>query len=343
MASRYRSALLSASLLCVNAAFLAARPERPEATAKSLYATAANKVVTILVFDRANQQIATGSGVIVSSDGKIITNYHVVSGGTFFDVRLPSQTERAKAFHARPVACSEASDLALLAITPDHPLPFARLAKTRPAVGDRVFAIGSPYELEGSLSEGVVSQLRELRGTPLIQTTAQISAGSSGGGLFLKTGELVGITEMTLEGGQGLNFAVLATEITNLAPCSDFGEPSSRAPRSQPTAVPVSADCKPNLHIESAKESWVPFTSFMRANGVIKNKGCGSSEGVRIRIEVFEAASNQYIISQNFTISAFSLGAGQLVDFDVELEMPNGTAGKTLTINYTVRDMSTPF
>jgi hypothetical protein len=89
-------------------------------------------------------------------------------------------------------------------------------------VGERVLAIGSPLGLEGTLSEGVVSQLRELDGMPLIQTTAQISPGSSGGGLFLYTGDLAGITTMSLKGGQSLNFAVPVDAFRQLRDCKTF-------------------------------------------------------------------------------------------------------------------------
>jgi len=78
-----------------------------------------------------------------------------------------------------------------------------------PKVGERVFTLGSPLQLEGTLSEGVVSGLRTEDGTALVQTTAAISPGSSGGGLFDSGAKLIGITTFTLRNGQALNFAIL--------------------------------------------------------------------------------------------------------------------------------------
>jgi serine protease Do len=88
------------------------------------------------------------------------------------------------------------------------------------AVGTKVYAIGAPQGLELSLSDGVVASLRPLGGSSLIQTTAAISAGSSGGGLFDSLGRLVGITTFQSRTGQNLNFAVPADWI-NLLPQRD--------------------------------------------------------------------------------------------------------------------------
>ena len=84
-------------------------------------------------------------------------------------------------------------------------------------VGDPVYAVGAPQGLELSLSDGIVAQLRG-EPSPLIQTTAAISAGSSGGGLFDKEGLLVGLTTFYLEGGQSLNFAMPVEWICEVKP-----------------------------------------------------------------------------------------------------------------------------
>ena len=82
--------------------------------------------------------------------------------------------------------------------------------------GQTVFAIGSPQGLDLSISEGIVSSVRESRLGPLIQTTAAISPGSSGGGLFNVSGQLIGITTFQSKTGQNLNFAVPADWIADM-------------------------------------------------------------------------------------------------------------------------------
>ncbi|MGA7389267.1 MAG: trypsin-like peptidase domain-containing protein [Pseudolabrys sp.] len=79
-------------------------------------------------------------------------------------------------------------------------------------VGQSVYTIGSPSSLESTLGQGIVSGLRIVEGRHLVQTTAQISAGSSGGGLFDDAGNLVGITSFMLKNSQGLNFAIAAED-----------------------------------------------------------------------------------------------------------------------------------
>ena len=79
-------------------------------------------------------------------------------------------------------------------------------------VGESVYTIGSPSSLESTLGQGIVSGLRTVEGRHLVQTTAQISPGSSGGGLFDGAGNLVGITRFTLKNSQGLNFAIAAED-----------------------------------------------------------------------------------------------------------------------------------
>jgi Trypsin-like peptidase domain len=190
--------------------------------AKALYRLVSRSVVTVITYGRDGKPIATGSGVVVDSRGSVLTNYHVVQGGTFFDVRYADAAGKAASMPARPIKAAASVDLAELAVTDPRPFSYANLASGVPAVGTPVFALGSPLTLQGSLSEGIVSQIRSAEGADLIQTTAAISPGSSGGGLFLDTGDLVGITSMTVQGGQNLNFAISVAAAKNLKACDTF-------------------------------------------------------------------------------------------------------------------------
>jgi len=130
--------------------------------------------------------------------------------------------------------------------------PVARVAPlSSMKVGQRLYAIGAPQGLELSLSEGLVSGLRKDGDTTLIQTTAAISPGSSGGGLFDERGHLVGITTMFLKDSQALNFAVPA-EMIALVP--SVGNKGAHPAPSMPTRTPA-----PKLGATTSGDRWRTF------------------------------------------------------------------------------------
>jgi len=157
-----------------------------------------------------------GSGTIISSDGYIVTNSHVVDGADEIYVRLQDRRE----FTASVVGKDAGTDLALLKIDADS-LPFINYADSgQVKVGEWVMAIGSPYGFENSVSVGVVSatgrSLGNERYVPFIQTDAAINPGNSGGPLLNMQGEMIGInSQIITESGSfaGLSFAVPANVI----------------------------------------------------------------------------------------------------------------------------------
>lgn len=158
-------------------------------------------IVVVKVINVKGQAMSQGSGVKLPS-GRIVTNFHVVKGGARF---LVGQSET---FVSATIYAADAEkDLCLLE-APMLKIPGVVVSSTSTLrVGATVYAVGSPQGLELSLSNGLVSQLRGAN-PPIIQTTAAISPGSSGGGLFDGQGRLVGITSFYIEGGQSLNFAL---------------------------------------------------------------------------------------------------------------------------------------
>lgn len=160
-----------------------------------------DSVVVVKTLDANGKAIGQGSGVLMPS-GKIGTNCHVVKNGASFQVGGGKQFVPATLWGS-----DEDKDICLLEATGLTGEP-AKLGQTsRLKVGEPVFAVGAPRGLELSLSDGIVSQLRGGY-PPFIQTTAAISPGSSGGGLFDAEGELVGFTTLFIEGAQSLNFAM---------------------------------------------------------------------------------------------------------------------------------------
>src|SRR5580700_6075208 len=156
-----------------------------------------------------------GSGFLISADGKILTNSHVVANERQLEVTLPDQTR----YKAQLLSRDEANDVALLQITPRGKLPTLHLGDSDALqVGQKVLAIGNPFGLQGTLTVGIVSSLgRNIRGENdqalegLIQTDAAINPGNSGGPLLDSGGNVVGINTAILGpsgGNVGIGFAM---------------------------------------------------------------------------------------------------------------------------------------
>jgi len=157
-----------------------------------------------------------GSGFFISEDGFLITNFHVIESESQISVEVyhqnDGQLERKTYKQVRIVAINKFGDLALLKIEDKDSPRFTRVLlgdSDALAVGERVFAIGSPLGLERTVTEGIVStKTRPIQGEMYLQTTAQINPGNSGGPLFNMRGEVVGVTNMKLTFGEGLGFAI---------------------------------------------------------------------------------------------------------------------------------------
>lgn len=214
---------------------MAVSPARAqELSAQEVFKRVSPSVVVIEAKDfpkgKPSRVIASGSGVVVPSrkqdENLVATNCHLTDkepAGVFW---VRQGDNRGVGF---PSGKDAERDLCLLSVLfPDgrsgkdgkltyKKLPAARIASSQwLEVGTPVYAVGAPQGLELTLSDGLVSGIREYKGTEYIQTTAPISQGSSGGGLFDAQGRLVGITTMYLKDGQNLNFAVPAELISSV-------------------------------------------------------------------------------------------------------------------------------
>ncbi len=164
-----------------------------------------------------------GSGFFINADGYLITNFHVIEGETEISVEVYPQTgdqlERTTYKQVKIIAINKFHDLALLHIEDKNAPKFKYVtlgSSEALAVGDSVFAIGSPLGLERTVTEGIMStKTRELEGELYIQTTAQINPGNSGGPLFNMAGEVVGVTNMKILFGEGLGFAIPVELVKN--------------------------------------------------------------------------------------------------------------------------------
>lgn len=157
--------------------------------------------------------LTQGSGLVISPN-VVATNRHIVASANRLGV-LDGDGQRLLPVR---LLCSDWDrDLSLFEV-PDLAAPAVELRGAQDVtVGERVFAVGSPRALNSSISEGLVSGLRAVQGHQVIQTTAAISPGSSGGGLFDTSGRLIGMTSFTLGDSQNLNFALPAEWLSELS------------------------------------------------------------------------------------------------------------------------------
>ena len=160
----------------------------------------------------------TGSGFFLSP-GQVVTNLHVVRGAARAEIK--TLDGKGKIFPVNGAsAVDEEGDLALLSI--DMPLERARsseLARELPDEGEPIFVIGNPLKLEGSVSDGIVSAVREVPNSyRIIQITAPISHGNSGSPVFNLRGQVLGVVTVKVTNGQNINLAIAAARVAQLKP-----------------------------------------------------------------------------------------------------------------------------
>lgn len=178
---------------------------------------------------RQRRASALGSGFIISADGFVVTNNHVIDGADEIQVEL---FEGGPLLDAKLIGTDAKTDIALLKVEADRPLPFVGFGDSNVArVGDWVLAIGNPLGQGFSVSAGIISaRERSLRGTydDYIQTDAAINKGNSGGPLFNMDGEVIGVNTAIISptgGSIGLGFSMSSNVVTKVVDqLKEFGE-----------------------------------------------------------------------------------------------------------------------
>lgn len=190
------------SRLCLTVCAFGLALEAGAKSAAEVFEEVSDSVVVVYGKDREGDVISLGSGVVLAA-GEVVTNCHVIEEAGDLSVKYKDSEHTATRKHSdldRDVCSLTVQGLKATA---------ARLGDTEPLkVGQRVYVIGAPRGLELTLSEGIISSLREVQGGRYIQITAPISVGSSGGGLFDDAGRLIGLPTFYLSEGQQLNFAI---------------------------------------------------------------------------------------------------------------------------------------
>jgi S1-C subfamily serine protease len=269
-------------------------------------------VVSIVMSDKEGHPIAQGSGFLISKDGWVVTNYHVIKSGSSAVVKLPDG-----AFF--PVDGIVASDKGRdVAIIKAHGNDFRTLTfgdSARLQVGEEVVAIGNPLSLESTVSNGIVSAIRtvEEEGGKFLQITAPISHGSSGGPLLNMAGEVVGITSAVIMGGENLNFAIPIDDVKPMIGSSvskvrsgagvgsalpDEAEPGSTEPATGPSTQSVQNE--PSL------EETMTWMKNVINNGDIANQSFTISYGVSAGYHSFRTKMDysKCVVSVNETMTS---------------------------------------
>ncbi len=178
-------------------------------------------VVAIATFDQKGEALATGSGFFLRPE-QVLTNLHVIRGAYRAEIR--TLDAKGRVYSVKGVlSIDEEGDLALLSVD----IPAARIQPLEistilPEDGERIFVIGNPLRLEGSVSDGIVSAVREVPNLgKIIQITAPVSHGNSGSPLFNLKGQVIGVVTIRVINGENINLAIESTRVSRL-PANKF-------------------------------------------------------------------------------------------------------------------------
>ncbi|MGA8088874.1 MAG: trypsin-like peptidase domain-containing protein [Terracidiphilus sp.] len=190
-----------------------------------------SRAVTFNFFYGNVPQEGQGSGFVLDKAGHVLTNFHVIEGANRgIEVKLSNK----RSYKASVVGTDKVHDLALLKIEAPDLQPVVLADSSQLAVGEKVYAIGNPFGLSGTMTQGIISSIRSIRssdGAPIedaIQTDAAINPGNSGGPLLNSRGEVIGINTMILSNSDqnaGIGFAIpINTAKAVLSDLTHYGE-----------------------------------------------------------------------------------------------------------------------
>jgi len=189
--------------------------EKPMDSLPSLIKRIKPSTVIIFAYDDKGEFLQLGSGFFISQNGDVITNYHVLQGASSAEIKTADEKTYPITYI---VAGDEQNDVIRLSVNiPSQYVYPLSLSKTIPEVGERIIVYGSPLGLENTVSDGIVSAIRDIPDYGrIIQITAPISPGSSGSPVLNMQGEVIGIATFQFIEGQNLNFAIPSEKIISL-------------------------------------------------------------------------------------------------------------------------------
>ena len=183
------------------------------ATSQEIARKAFKSTVLIVMEETSGQPMSLGSGFFVRN-GEIVSNLHVVEGASSGYVKIIGQ--KTKYNIEGITAIDQEHDLVILKISAAKSSSLSIGNSDTVEVGEPIYAVGNPQGLEGTFSQGIVSSIRQVGSDKLLQITAPISPGSSGGPVLNSRGEVVGVSVATFRDGQNLNFAIPSNYMKDL-------------------------------------------------------------------------------------------------------------------------------
>ncbi|QAA80343.1 serine protease [Aequorivita sp. H23M31] len=267
--------------------------------------------VSLVMEDNSKQPLSLGSGFIID-EGKVITNLHVIEDANYGYVTISGESRKFKI--EGYLAVDKINDLVLLSV-PTLIETAIEINENSPEIGEKIYAIGNPKGLSGTISEGIISGIRTIDKTELIQITAPISPGSSGGPVINNDGQLIGVSVGTLDSGQNLNFAIPTKYVSKLI----------QLPKTQITQLNIKSVGKKNNQSNSVKGikegieiiniEWSDGHNAKMLDGFsIKNNIPYTITKVKL-LFILRNAQGQMIDAFEWSDSSFSLGSMKYGDY----------------------------
>jgi V8-like Glu-specific endopeptidase len=251
----------------------------------------------VVIRGKTDSGSALGSGFVVSKDGKIVTNLHVIRDMKTAAVQLANGDE----FDSVSIlATDERRDLAILQVT-GYNLPAAELGDSESVtVGDRVVVVGAPQGLEGTVTAGILSSVRDNDGFKVLQTDAAVNPGNSGGPLVDQKGRVIGVASFKLRSTEGLNFAVPINYARGLLTNPHEALTLEELRRSLTSPDDHGATSGPGL---KQTLDWLRENVALSAINFVFDGGDGTTASENIRTSVASLDSCDGILEQTLTIS----------------------------------------
>jgi hypothetical protein len=186
-------------------------------TASQIAKKYSSSVITVVTLDENGKPLSLGSGFFINTKGDIVTNHHVLEGIS----KAIIKTKNAEEGYVLEIIKDDPElDLLIARTSLRNTVPVPLGNSDAITIGEDIVVIGNPAGLEGTISKGIISGIRESEAIKIIQITAPISPGSSGGPVFNLSGRVIGITTALLKFGQNLNFAMPSNYLNSIKPIS---------------------------------------------------------------------------------------------------------------------------
>ncbi|MCL5287356.1 MAG: S1C family serine protease [Acidobacteria bacterium] len=291
-------------------------------------------MLTVVGVNSQGSVISQGSGFILTSDGLAGTNYHVLKGVSHAVVECCN----GRTFDLGSIEGADlARDLIVFQVyvpgTKQKPrdLPHVNLASsTKLSVGERIIAVGSPEGLTNTVTDGILSAIRESDSVRYLQITAPISPGSSGGPVLNAAGEMVGVATFQVEKGQNLNFAVAADHIRPLVEqhfqlsLPEFQRIVRQLQREQRGSTSRSLE----IPSDDEERNFGPITG--QFGGIVHNKSANLSAEFALLIR-----DDHGVLSGCFLVAQPLFGSGPLSGFTVDSDISFDVTSAIGTISFT--------